>query len=177
MRKNLLIFAIPLIVFLIFVGFFLKALYLDPTYLPSAKINKSFPSFSIEDLKNPGIQHTEAQLKGKTTLVNVWATWCPSCRHEHPELVKLAEQGIPIIGLNYKDDREDAKQYLQQHGDPYQFNIFDNEGRLGFDLGVYGAPETYVVSGEGVILHRLVGVVTEQNWATELKPFFESDNK
>lgn len=177
MNKNILIFAIPLLIFLGLAAFFSKALYKDPSYLPSAKIDKPFPTFSVEDLQDPSILHTEKELLGKPVLVNVWATWCPSCRHEHPELVKLAEKGIPIIGMNYKDEREAAKQYLQQHGDPYQFNLFDEKGVIGFDLGVYGAPETYVVSSEGVILHRVVGVVTEENWATEIKPYFESTSE
>lgn len=156
---------IPLVLFII-LGFFLwKGLSIDPTELPSALINKPFPEFKIASLKQPDKILTNADLIGKPALVNVWATWCPACRKEHAQLVKMAtENKIAIIGLNYKDSREAAIGWLQQLGDPYQFTLYDEDGMLGLDLGVYGAPETYLLNKDGIIIHRHVGVVTEEVW-------------
>jgi cytochrome c biogenesis protein CcmG/thiol:disulfide interchange protein DsbE len=104
-------------------------------------------------------------------LLNVWATWCPACSVEHPYLVKLAkEKDVAIVGLNYKDDRNKALEWLSKLGDPYSINISDPEGRLGLDLGVYGAPETYVIDQQGIIRYRHVGIVDEKVWSQVLEP-------
>jgi len=104
-------------------------------------------------------------------LLNVWGTWCPSCRDEHADLMWLAEdEGVPIVGLNYKDQRAEAKAWLERLGDPYSTNVYDPEGSLGFDLGVYGAPETFVIGAGGTVLHRHVGVVNKQVWEETLRP-------
>jgi cytochrome c biogenesis protein CcmG/thiol:disulfide interchange protein DsbE len=105
-------------------------------------------------------------------LVNIWATWCFACRIEHPYLNGLAEQGVAIIGLNYKDNRLLAQQWLAERGDPYQMTIFDPQGTLGIDLGVYGAPETYLVDAQGIIRHRRVGVVDERIWNKEFRDLY-----
>ncbi len=156
---------IPLVLFIV-LGFFLwKGLSIDPTELPSALIGKPFPEFKIASLKQPDRMLTNADMKGKPSLVNVWATWCPACKLEHAQLVKMAnENKLPIIGLNYKDDRKAAIEWLQQLGDPYTFTIYDEDGMLGLDLGVYGAPETYLLDENGIVKHRHVGVVTEAVW-------------
>lgn len=152
-------------------GLFLwKGLDLDPNKMPSALIGKPFPQFNIESLQNPEKMLTAADLKGKSVLVNVWGTWCPACKVEHPYLVEIAKQGVPIIGINYKDNRASAKQWLAQLGNPYVFNIYDKEGHLGLDLGVYGAPETYVVDAQGIIRYRHAGPVDSAVWQ-EIKPF------
>ncbi|MCK5872482.1 MAG: DsbE family thiol:disulfide interchange protein [Methylococcales bacterium] len=163
MKRGLLF--IPLGLFLI-LGFFLwKGLSIDPTKLPSALLGKPFPAFKIAALKDPNQILSNADLIGKPLLINVWATWCPSCRQEHVQLLKIAQENkIPLIGLNYKDNREAALNWLNQLGDPYQFNIYDESGMLGLDLGVYGAPETYLLDKNGVILYRHVGVITEAVW-------------
>ncbi len=163
MKRGLLF--IPLALFLI-LGFFLwKGLSIDPTKLPSALLGKPFPAFKVAALKNPNRILSNADLIGKPILINVWATWCPACRQEHVQLLKIAQENkIPLIGLNYKDNRQAALNWLDQLGDPYQFNIYDESGMLGLDLGVYGAPETYLLDKNGVILYRHVGVVTEAVW-------------
>ncbi len=163
-----LILFVPLVLFLILGALLWKGLSLDPRELPSALLNKPFPDFNLTALRNPDQPVTKNDFAGKTVLVNVWATWCPSCRDEHAQLLAIAKEGMPIIGLNYKDERDKAITWLTQLGDPYQFNIFDQIGMLGLDLGVYGAPETYIVDAQGIVRHRHVGVVTPEVW-TDMK--------
>jgi cytochrome c biogenesis protein CcmG/thiol:disulfide interchange protein DsbE len=107
----------------------------------------------------------------------VWATWCYSCRVEHPYLLALAAQGVPIYGLNYKDESEKARQWLSELGDPYRLNITDRDGTVGLDLGVYGAPETYVLGPDGVILHRHVGVLDEAVFERDIRRFFTAPGR
>lgn len=117
---------------------------------------------------------TEALFKGEVTLLNVWATWCISCRVEHPYLVDLAaNQGVRIIGLNYKDDSDEARKWLKNLHNPYQFSVVDADGRLGLDLGVFGAPETYVVDKQGIIQYKHVGVVDDRVWQAKLRPIVQ----
>lgn len=156
---------LPLVVFVLLGVFLWKGLFLDPTELPSARIGKPFPAFSLPNLLNSSQNVTEQQLKGDVVLVNVWATWCPTCKQEHSYLNKLAaEESVKIVGINYKDDAAKAIQWLKRYQDPYSLNILDLKGTLGLDLGVYGAPETYVVDKEGVILYRHVGAVDANVW-------------
>lgn len=143
----------------------------DPTLLESQLLNDPVPAFTLPTLDDPGKSFSAAALKGKVHLLNIWATWCPSCYAEHPMLLKLAkEQGISIIGVNYKDEREKALRYLAEQGNPYETVISDERGRLGIDLGVYGAPETFLVDADGIIRFRLVGVVDERTWSEQLAP-------
>ena len=146
----------------------------DPTKLETARLNDPFPSFSLTALENPGTLLNEAKLVGKIRLVNVWATWCPSCRAEHPYLLTLAQQGVEIVGLNYKDQRDGAQKWLRDLGDPYEFNIFDPEGKLGFNLGVYGAPETYLVDPSGLVRYRHVGELNNRAWNRAFAPLIET---
>ncbi|MEE9355445.1 MAG: DsbE family thiol:disulfide interchange protein [Methylococcaceae bacterium] len=142
-----------------------KGLSLDPNSLPSALLDKPVPAFSLPSLYNPEKMLTPLDLKGKPALVNVWATWCPSCKQEHPQLLHIAEkEKVPVYGINYKDDREAAKAWLQRYRNPYTFNIFDQDGKLGLDLGVYGAPETYLLDQNGIIRYRHAGPVTPEIW-------------
>ena len=172
MRRVLLF--LPLVICLVLGALFVKGLSLDPTELPSAKLGKPFPSFSLESLEDESKLITEQDFKGKVRLVNVWATWCPTCKVEHGYLNKLAaDEGVEIIGINYKDERVKAVQWLNRYQDPYVINVFDGPGSLGLDLGVYGAPETYIVDSEGVIRHRHVGAVDANVWL-ELKPIMQS---
>ncbi|NRA15645.1 MAG: DsbE family thiol:disulfide interchange protein [Oceanospirillaceae bacterium] len=144
---------------------FVKGLSLDPTELPSARLGKAFPSFNLPSVADANEQLSEQSLKGQVRLVNVWATWCPTCKREHSYLNKLANnEGVQIVGINYKDERNKAVQWLKRYQDPYIFNIYDEKGGLGLDLGVYGAPETYVVDAQGVIQYRHVGEVNERVW-------------
>ena len=170
---KLLLFSLPLAVFLGLGYFFLQALDSDPSLLPSTRIDDQVPGFQLPTLADAGRMVSEAELRGPL-LLNVWATWCPSCQLEHPVLLELAKNGVPIVGLNYKDVRPAALKYLEIHGDPFQFNIYDEQGDLGLDLGVYGAPETYLIDDQGVIRYRHVGVVTPQNWREQLYPIWQS---
>ncbi|NMT64687.1 DsbE family thiol:disulfide interchange protein [Marinobacter orientalis] len=143
----------------------------DPNKLESALIGKPVPEFQLPDLHDEGRELNRELFRGQVSLLNVWGTWCPACRDEHDDLVWLAEEkGIRIVGLNYKDNRDDALVWLDRLGDPYQVSIYDPRGRLGFDLGVYGAPETYVIDAEGIVRHRHVGVVNEKVWEQDIEP-------
>ncbi len=155
---------VPLALF-IGIGIFLwRGLQLDPTELPSALLNKPLPAFSLTSLYDEKQLLTQDDFKGEPALVNVWATWCPSCKQEHAQLNQIKAEGYKVIGINYKDDRVKADIWLDKYLDPYALNVFDNEGSLGLDLGVYGAPETYVIDAEGIIRYKHVGVVDQQVW-------------
>ena len=148
-----------------------RGLALDPRELPSALIDKPLPEFSLPSLGGEGPLQRE-DVTGQVALFNVWATWCVSCRVEHPYLQQLADEGVPIYGVNYKDEDNAALRWLAELGDPYVANIADHEGTLGLDLGVYGAPETYLVDAAGVIRYRHVGVVDERVWQQILQPMY-----
>ena len=162
---------IPLVAFVVLAGLLFRGLSIDPTELPAARLGQSFPEFSQPELSTGRAISVEA-LALRPALVNVWATWCFACRIEHPSLNALAEQGVKIVGLNYKDQRDAAKLWLLERGNPYGFNIFDNQGSLGIDLGVYGAPETYLVDAQGIIRHRRVGVVDKRIWEEEFAALY-----
>ncbi|WP_095099708.1 DsbE family thiol:disulfide interchange protein [Pseudomonas sp. Irchel 3A5] len=167
------VLAVPLFLFLGVVVFLLyPALYKDPSELPSALIDKPFPEFSLRDVQSDRII-TRADLLGKPALVNIWGTWCVACRVEHPVLNKLAQQGVVIYGVNYKDINADALKWLKEFHNPYQLNIRDDEGRLGLNLGVYGAPETFLIDSKGIIRHKFVGVVDETVWREKLAALYQ----
>lgn len=166
---------IPLGVFLVLVGFLAVGFKLeDPHRLPSAMIDQPISEFSLSELRNPERTITNDDLTGEVSLVNVWATWCPNCLVEHPELMRISkEEDVRIVGVNYNDERDKALAWLKRHEDPYAFSIMDNEGKLGINLGVYGAPETYVVDANGVVRYRHVGVVSREVWEKDLEPLVE----
>lgn len=174
---------IPLILFLGLAGLFLKTLYdkknlqdlaIDPSALPSALIGKPVPAFALPSLDEPGRTLTEQDFRGEVALVNVWATWCPTCRAEHAMFNKLASQGVTIHGINYKDNSEAARRWLEELGNPYQLNVEDPQGSLGINLGVYGAPETFLIDADGVIHYKYVGAVDERVWADQLGPRYQA---
>lgn len=151
----------PLALFLLLVAFLGIGLGLKPREVPSPLVNRPMPQFSLPTLDQPERSLGPQDLLGKVYLINVWASWCVACQAEHPLLVDLARAGVvPIIGLNYKDGREDALRWLGKHGNPYQQSLFDAAGLVGLDLGVYGVPETYVVDRDGVIRHKHTGALT-----------------
>lgn len=163
------ILAIPLIIFIVLVGFLLRGLFSDPTELSSALVGKPVPEFVLPDIYQPETLHDQSVLTGQVVLLNVWATWCPTCRAEHEYLNLLAAEGVAIIGLNYKDDsRAKAVNWLNTLGDPYQLNLFDEMGNVALDFGVYGAPETFLIDADGIVHYRHVGDVNERVWAGEL---------
>ncbi|MGH1429877.1 MAG: DsbE family thiol:disulfide interchange protein [Neptuniibacter sp.] len=155
---------LPLVIFFGIGVFLYRGLQLDPTELPSALLDKPLPEFQLSSLYNPEQVLSAEDLKGEPALVNVWATWCPSCKEEHAQLNRIKAEGYKVIGINYKDDRQKAQIWLQKYLDPYAENVFDQQGTLGLDLGVYGAPETYVIDAEGIIRFKHVGVVDERVW-------------
>ncbi|WP_019606123.1 DsbE family thiol:disulfide interchange protein [Teredinibacter turnerae] len=163
---------IPLVIFAVLALFLLRGLSLDPGHLPSALVGKPVPDFSLPVVGEQEPSVTNVSLQGEPYLLNVWATWCPSCRIEHPYLNKLAEQGVRIVGLDYKDEDDAALEWLSHFGNPYESVIADRDGSLGLDLGVYGAPETFLVDKSGIIQYRHVGVVDERVWRSKLAPIF-----
>lgn len=167
------ILLLPLALFLVLAVFLYRGLFLDPAELPSALIGKPFPEFSLPSLHEPQRTLGAADLKRKPALVNVWATWCPTCKAEHEMLNKLAGQGVNIIGVNYKDDSDAARKWLKDFLDPYQLNIEDKAGSLGLNLGVYGAPETFLIDRDGIIRHKYVGAIDERVWREQLAPLYQ----
>ena len=163
---------IPVALFVVLASFLYLGFTLrDPHDLPSALIHKPFPDFDLPVLGKPGERASLADLVGKRRLVNVWATWCPTCLAEHAELGRIAEEtGISLVGINYKDDPHAASRWLSRHGDPYDFNIVDVTGDFGVELGVYGAPETFLLDAGGIIRYKRVGDVNEGIWREELQP-------
>jgi len=154
-------FILPLVIFLVLAGFLYVGLSLDPREVPSPLVGKPAPAFTLPQLHDAKKQFSPQEMKGKVWLLNVWASWCPACKIEHPVLNDMSRRGIaPIVGLNYKDQRADAKRWLQQNGDPYQLSVWDFEGKVGIDYGVYGAPETFVIDKQGVIRYKHIGPVT-----------------
>ncbi|GAB2665269.1 DsbE family thiol:disulfide interchange protein [Vibrio panuliri] len=168
---------IPLIAFLGLVAVFMTQLVRnsegdDPTKLESVLVGKTVPEFRLEDLAEPGKLYDQSIFKGEPLLLNVWATWCPTCYAEHQYLNELANEGVKIIGLNYKDHRDKAVGWLNDLGNPYLISLFDGNGMLGLDLGVYGAPETFLIDANGVIRYRHVGDVNPRNWKEKLEPMY-----
>lgn len=153
---------IPLVLFGVLAAFLYRGLSLDPAAMPSAMVGKQLPSVQWRTLDDQPIK--ASQFLGQPALINVWATWCPTCKAEHGYLNTLSEAGVRIIGLNYKDDPKLAQQWLERYGDPYAVNLLDLSGRVGIELGVYGAPETYLIDAQGNILAKHVGVVNEDVW-------------
>lgn len=165
---------IPLILFVVLAAVLYRGLFLNPQDMPSALVGKKLPDFALTQLKSPNKVINSKDLAGNIILLNVWATWCPSCHYEHPYFLKLAKNPrLKIYGLNYKDERDLAIEWLYKLGDPYQFSIFDPEGALGLDLGVYAAPETFVIDHHGVIRKRFAGPIDEGVWQKEFEPLIK----
>lgn len=181
MNKQRLFLFIPLAIFVLLGVLFWRGLSLDPNEMPSALLNKPVPAFDLPVLPAPEnpqglVSANQDMLKGKVSLLNVWATWCTTCRQEHEFLNTLKAQGILIYGINYKDNSEDAQRWLAELHNPYVFSVVDEEGRLGLNLGVFGAPETYVIDKQGVIRYKHIGDVNAQVWEKTIKPIFNSLN-
>lgn len=162
---------LPLLIFGVMSIFLFRGLSLDPQALPSALIDQPLPEFSLPVLGQDRMI-AQQDIAGEPALLNVWATWCISCRVEHPYLLQISADGVPIYGINYKDEDAAAERWLAELGNPYRANIVDRQGTLGLDLGVYGAPETYLLDARGVVRYRHVGVVDERVWQTILQPMY-----
>ncbi|MDH5570836.1 MAG: DsbE family thiol:disulfide interchange protein [Gammaproteobacteria bacterium] len=168
-------FLIPLAIFIILAIFLGIGLTRDPKLVPSPLIDKPSPAFDLPRLYDPEVQFKHTDFQGKVSLFNVWASWCAACRSEHPFLMNLAqEKTVEIYGLNYKDERADAKRWLVQYGgNPYSAIAYDHDGRAGMDWGVYGVPETFIIDKKGIIRYKHVGPLHPEVWQKELLPLIE----
>ena len=164
-------FILPFVVFVVLAVFLFIGLNLNPREVPSPLVGKPAPAFSLPLLHDSGKQFSPQDMKGKVWLFNVWASWCVACEAEHPVLMELARLNIvPIYGMDYKDKRDAAKQWLARRGNPYVLNVSDTEGRVGIDYGVYGVPETYVIDKQGIIQYKQIGPVTAENLKEKILP-------
>ena len=167
-------FLIPLFLFAILTFFLAIGLKLNPREIPSPLLEKPAPAFALPDLHNPTKLFSQSELMGKVWMLNVWASWCVSCRAEHPVLNKLSEQtDVTIIGLNYKDDPVAALNWLDKLGNPYDISVMDMQGRAGIDWGVYGVPETFLVDKKGLIRHKHTGPVSSDDVRETLLPLIQ----
>lgn len=167
-------FLLPLITVAILGLFFLRGLFLDPTEVPSPLIGKPVPQFDLPTLAEPEQRFNAAMLQGQPSLVNVFATWCAGCHTEHALLVELSQQlDVPIYGLNWKDDRQAALDWLQRDGNPYADVAFDEKGDVAIDWGVYGAPETFVIDAQGIVRYKRIGILTEEIVQEKILPLLE----
>jgi cytochrome c biogenesis protein CcmG/thiol:disulfide interchange protein DsbE len=164
-------FLTPIALFAILIPLLIYGLSRDPGKVPSPFIGKPAPELELPDLENPGRVVSSADYAGRYALVNVWATWCVGCRHEHEFLLTLAERGeIPIYGLNWKDEPDAARRWLRDLGDPYTATGVDADGSAGIDWGVYGAPETFLIGPDGIVLHKHVSPLTAEVWQRDFVP-------
>lgn len=167
-------FLLPLLAFLLLVGMFVIGLTKDPSRIPSPLLGNPAPEYALPSLQNPDVQVGSADFAGQVALVNIWATWCPGCRQEHGFLMELAaENALPIYGLNWRDNRPDALQWLRTLGNPYATSAFDADGRVGIDWGAYGAPETFLVDKNGMVVHKHIAPLTREIWEQDFVPLLE----
>jgi cytochrome c biogenesis protein CcmG/thiol:disulfide interchange protein DsbE len=167
-------YTLPLAVFLLILVFLAIGLTLNPSEVPSPLIGKPAPAFKLPRLHSSDETLSLDDLKGQVTLINVWASWCESCRVEHPLLLKVAASGaVPVYGLNYKDERDNAINWLRKLGNPYRAIAVDREGRTAIDFGVYGAPETYLIDQHGIIVYKKIGPVTPNDWKNDMLPLIQ----
>jgi cytochrome c biogenesis protein CcmG/thiol:disulfide interchange protein DsbE len=167
-------YLVPVIIFAGMIGFFYVGLQKDPKLLPSALIDKPAPSFTLTQLYNPEQKFSPEDMKGKVWILNVWASWCESCRFENPLFLEITRTSdVPIYGLNYKDKAVDAKRWLQQYGNPYQKIAVDSDGFVGIDFGVYGVPESFIIDKEGIIRYRHAGPVSRKDWREIILPMIQ----
>lgn len=170
-------FLLPLGVFLGLVAFLAAGLKLNPREVPSPLIDKPAPAFTLTQLENPAQTIRRDDLLGKVWMLNVWASWCVACRQEHPLLVKFAQSKLlPIYGLNYKDSRPDGLQWLARFGNPYDASLFDQDGRVGIDWGVYGVPETFIIDRQGVVRFKHIGPLTPDVIRSRIEPLVRQLN-
>jgi cytochrome c biogenesis protein CcmG/thiol:disulfide interchange protein DsbE len=168
---------IPIILFVLLSVFLWRGLSLNPRDLPSAQLGKVVPDFVLPQLGHPDSSFSSSQLREQVVLLNVWASWCTACIDEQVFMLQLARRGIPIYGLNYKDKSEHALQWLAQWGNPYKIIVQDYEGKAAIDLGVYGAPETFIIDKKGIIRYRHAGVVNQELWSKEIWPLMKELEK
>jgi cytochrome c biogenesis protein CcmG, thiol:disulfide interchange protein DsbE len=170
-------FLIPLAVFGVLLAFLGAGLKLDPREVPSPLIGKPAPGFALARLDDAALTIKREDMLGKVWMLNVWASWCVACREEHPLLVEFSHKKLlPVYGLNYKDQRADGMAWLSQFGNPYDASLFDSDGRVGIDFGVYGVPETFIIDREGVVRMKHIGPLTPQVIQSEIEPMVRKLN-
>ena len=171
-------YLLPLIIFLVLVGFFAVGLNLNPREVPSPLIGKPAPAFALPLLGAPDKKLSATELKGKVWVLNVWASWCVPCQQEHPLIIELAKTGgVPVYGLNYKDKSADATAWLAKLGDPFAATLSDTDGLVGIDYGVYGVPETFVIDKQGVIRLKHIGPMTPEALRKTVLPMVDKLSK
>lgn len=186
LKKYALLF-LPLFLFLALTVFLLKGLFSEPRYEVSSLVNKPLPDFELPDVMDATVVYTPQVFKGEVTLLNVWGTWCVTCAVELPYLTSLRQQGVRIVGLYFEQDldpdfggksvlqiREEIRQTVGQLGNPYQFNIFDERRDYSFDLGVTGAPETFLIDGRGTVLIHHIGDLNERVWQAKFQAAYRN---
>ncbi|PKO67027.1 MAG: DsbE family thiol:disulfide interchange protein [Betaproteobacteria bacterium HGW-Betaproteobacteria-17] len=162
---------LPLVLFIVLVGFFAKGLFLNPREVPSPFIGRMAPAFTLPLVGEANASFSPAEMRGKTWMLNVWAPWCVSCRQEHPLLMQIAQSGrIPIVGLNWKDKDREAASLLARTGSPYVAVPEDLDGRVGIDYGVTGTPETYLIDQAGIVRLKHIGPISPEVWKTKFEP-------
>jgi cytochrome c biogenesis protein CcmG, thiol:disulfide interchange protein DsbE len=170
-------YILPLLGFLILAGFLARGLDLNPREVPSPLIGKPAPRFALAELADPAKTFKRDDMLGKVWMLNVWASWCVACREEHPLLVEFSKRGVvPLYGLNYKDKRPDGQGWLARFGDPYTASLFDDDGRVGIDFGVYGVPETFIIDQQGVIRLKHIGPLTPDVIRERIEPMLKQLN-
>jgi cytochrome c biogenesis protein CcmG/thiol:disulfide interchange protein DsbE len=169
-------YILPVIGVLVVIPFLMIGLTKDPTKLPSPYLGKSAPDFDLPSLTSPEQRVGSASYVGQMALVNIWATWCVGCRQEHNFLNNLSQQGtIPIYGINWRDNRKEALQWLQQLGDPYVASGYDGDGRIGIEWGAYGAPETFLINADGIVLYKHLGPLNAAIWEDLFVPLISAE--
>ena len=164
-------YVLPLLLFAMLVVLFIFGMQTDPRKIPSPLIDKPLPDFELSQLHNPDLMLNNKTLLGDVVLLNVWASWCISCRYEHPILMAYSKESeVDLYGLNYKDSREDALLWLENYGNPYKTSASDLDGRVGLDFGVYGAPETYVLDKDGIVRYKHIGPITQKDLDETIQP-------
>ncbi|WMS88151.1 DsbE family thiol:disulfide interchange protein [Pleionea litopenaei] len=173
-NKRIVTYAIPLLIIVVLLGgLFMSALFDDKPDVPSMRENKPLPSFSAKKLFSDQTIHSN-DIRGQYWLLNVWGSWCPTCYLEHPYLMELEKQGVTIVGVNYRDTESDARRFLEQRGNPYQFSFFDPKGHIAIELGITAAPETFLISPDGQVLFHRIGAMDEKVFNSAFKPLMEA---
>ncbi|WP_369178314.1 DsbE family thiol:disulfide interchange protein [Candidatus Thiodubiliella endoseptemdiera] len=169
---------LPLVIFVVLAWFLYNGLGRDTKKLPSPLIGKAFPNLEVEDFQTREKYQLQSRLKNKVSLVNVWASWCVTCRAEHQMLKKIAKvSSVQMVGVNYKDTKKEGKRFLEILGNPFDFIVFDDKGKLGLELGVYATPETFIVDKDGVIQFKRIGEITPQIWQKQMLPLIDKLQK
>jgi cytochrome c biogenesis protein CcmG, thiol:disulfide interchange protein DsbE len=164
-------YLLPALAFFVLAAFFYRGLFLDPRTVPSPLIGKPAPAFELEDLRLPEQTFAMSDMLGQPAVLNVWATWCAGCRQEHPFLMQLARSGeVALYGMNYRDERSKALDWLRRLGDPYLRVAYDPEGNGSLDWGVYGSPETFLLDPSGTVVYKHLGPLVPSVWEQEFRP-------